>query len=80
MAGQKRIAQLQDSIASIESKLNSGIVSTSDDGISATFSHSHLRRRLGELQRELEQCQTEAAGTAETPRRDCLRPVRGIDC
>lgn len=55
MACNEQIARLKRRIASIESKLDTGLSSATNDGITGTFDHDALRAQRRELIAELEE-------------------------
>ena len=73
MSTTDELSQLRETLASIERKLNLGISSTSNNGVSASFDLEQLRRRKNELERQIELCEAELEGRCTST---FLRPLR----
>ena len=67
MATAEEITALQNEISTLETLINSGVSSVTQDGQTTAFDQTAARKRLRELQAELAKCQTEN-GTA-TPKK-----------
>jgi len=73
MSSPEEIAKLKKAIASIDSKLNLGLTSTTFDGETATFDIDALERRKAVLERQLEACK--AANEGRPDQSSYFRPI-----
>ena len=60
MATNEQITALQNEISELETLVNAGVTSVTQDGQTTAFDQTATRKRLRELQAELAKCQTAA--------------------
>lgn len=75
MATAEEIAELQTEISTLETLINSGVASVTQDGQTTAFDQTAARKRLRELEDKLAKCQTEN-GTATPKRRPIINRIK----
>lgn len=74
MATTEEIAALQAEIADLETSINAGATSVTQDGQNVTIDLEHQKKRLRDLRDKLARCQTEN-GTPTRPDRPRVRKI-----